>query len=157
MTLTVDEQNERRDWFRDHWQNGVRFNQLCKLAITRWDPDGVVMTLPFADELSAHDGVFHGGVIAALIDTCGTGAAMAGHDYSFGSRAATIGMNVQYLSVAPGEDAVATAYCTRRGRALQFATVAVHSASGKLIAQGMVTVSIAGERRGSPGDSVSGG
>ena len=46
-------------------------------------------------------GIFHGGVVAALLDTTGSGAVMAGHDFAKGSRLTTISLSVQYLSVAP--------------------------------------------------------
>src|SRR5207245_4365536 len=47
-------------------------------------------------------GIFHGGVVSALLDTTATGAVMAGHDFAKGSRLTTISLSVQYLSVAPG-------------------------------------------------------
>jgi uncharacterized protein (TIGR00369 family) len=148
MELTDEQQQRRRAWFRRHWEEGVAFNHLCRITVDRWEPDGVELGLPFATQLSAHEGVFHGGVIAALIDTAATGAVMAGHDFNLGSRAATISMSVQYLSAAPHEDVVAYAHCTRRGKQTHFAEVTLRSRSGKAIAQGLVTITVSGQRRG---------
>jgi uncharacterized protein (TIGR00369 family) len=146
--LTEEQQQERRAWFRRHWEEGVAFNRTCRITVRRWELDGVELDLPYAAELSAHEGIFHGGVIAALIDTSATAAVMAGHDFNLGSRAATVSMAVQYLSAAPNEDVVAYARCTRRGKRTHFAEVTVRSQSGRAIAQGLVTVSVAGKRRG---------
>ena len=115
MALSDEDQERRRAWFREHWQHGVAFNAHCGMTVRRWDPDGIEMHLPFADHLSAHNGIFHGGVISALIDTAGCGAVAAGHDFNLGSRITTISLAVQYFSVAPGEGALARARCTRRG------------------------------------------
>jgi uncharacterized protein (TIGR00369 family) len=149
--MTDESQLWRREWFRRHWERDVAFNRLCGLWVRRWDPDGVELVVPFADQLAAHEGIFHGGVLAALVDTAATGAVMAGHDFANGSRLATVSMSVQYLSSAPHEDAVAYAHCTRRGRQLHFAEVVVRSAvSDKALVQGLVTASISGERPGLP-------
>src|SRR4029450_3514132 len=107
--------------FRRHWQEGVAFNRSCNMTVLRWDPDGVEMHLPLRDDLTAHEGIFHGGVVSALIDTAGCGAVAAGHDYSLSSRITTVALAVQYFSVAPWEGAVARARCTRRGRQLNYA------------------------------------
>jgi uncharacterized protein (TIGR00369 family) len=146
--LTDEDQQRRRAWFRRHWEQGVGFNHHCHVTVRRWDPDGVELAMPYADHLSAHAGVFHGGVISALIDTAGTGAIMAGHDFNKGSRLTTLSLAVQYLSVAPGEDVVAYARCTRRGSLVHYADVMVRSERGKDVAQGLVTAQIAGERPG---------
>ena len=127
MALSDEDQQRRRAWFRKHWQHGVAFNAHCGITVRRWDPDGIEMHLPFADRLSAHNGIFHGGVISALIDTAGCGAVAAGHDFNLGSRITTISLAVQYFSVAPGEGALARARCTRRGRQVNFADVTVYS------------------------------
>jgi uncharacterized protein (TIGR00369 family) len=150
MALTQTQQQHRRDWFRDHWTTGVAFNAHCRMTVERWDPDGVEMRLPYAEHLSAHEGVFHGGVISALIDTAGSAAVLAGHDFDRGSRLTTISLSVNYLGVAPGEDVVAEARCTRRGGRVHFAEVMVRSGSGRPVAQGLVTVSISGQRPGAP-------
>lgn len=144
--LSDDEQQAWRDRFRSHWQDGVGFNRACAMKVTRWDPDGVVMELPFRDDLSAHPGVFHGGVLSALIDTAGCGAIAAGHDYDRGNRITTVALSVQYLSIDPGHDAIADAHCSRRGQQISYAEVTVRSDAGKPLAQGLVTVSVTGAR-----------
>jgi uncharacterized protein (TIGR00369 family) len=146
MALTDDEQEEWRERFRRHWQDGVAFNKACAMTIARWDPEGVEMRLPFRDDLAAHPGVFHGGVLSALIDTAGCGAVAAGHDYAKGNRITTVALAVQYLSVDPGAGAVAHAHCTRRGHQISYAEVTVRSDNGKALAQGLVTVSATGKR-----------
>jgi uncharacterized protein (TIGR00369 family) len=144
--LTEAEQEQWRDRFRRHWQDGVAFNKSCGITVRRWDPDGVELHLPFRDALGAHPGVFHGGVIAALIDTAGCGAVAAGHDYDRGSRITTVALAVQYFTVDPGQGVIAVARCTRRGRQINYAEVTVRSEAGKDLARGLVTVSASGTR-----------
>jgi uncharacterized protein (TIGR00369 family) len=145
VTLTPAEQDRFRANFRAHWEGTVPFNVFSGLRIDRWDVDGVECFIKLRHELSAHKGMLHGGVLAGLIDTCGSGAVMAGHDYELGSRLSTVNLSVQYLSAAPGEDVRAEGRCVRRGRALHFAEARVLSAtSNKLLATGQVTVSITG-------------
>jgi uncharacterized protein (TIGR00369 family) len=151
VPLTASQQSQRRAWFREHWQSGVAFNRHCKITVEKWDDEGAELHLPFADHLSAHDGIFHGGVVSALLDTTATGAIIAGHDFDRGSRLTTVSLTVQYLSVAPGEDLVATGRCVRRGRSVNFAEAhAVGAQSGKLLATAQVIANIAGERPGTP-------
>jgi uncharacterized protein (TIGR00369 family) len=107
--------------------------------------------LPFAEQLTAHEGIVHGGVIAALIDTIGTGAVIAGQDYENGTRSMTVSLTVNYLSAAPGQDLVASARVTKRGRLVSFAEVDVRGAqTSKLVAQGLVTALVSGDRPGVP-------
>lgn len=149
--LTAGEQERRREWFREHWAKGVPFNRHCALEVRRWSAAAVELFLPYADELSAHTGIFHGGVVAALLDTTASGAVLAGHDFTKGSRLTTISLSVQYLSVAPGEGLLATGHCTRRGRGVHFAEAqACGATSGKVVATGQIAVNIAGERPGAP-------
>lgn len=148
VPLSEDEQQRRRAWFRERWERGVRFNRDCGMRVLRWDPDGVEMLLPYAEGLSAHEGVFHGGVVSALIDTAGGGAVIAGHDFTKGSRLSTVSMSVQYLLPAVGAEIVAHARCVRRGGKTHFAEVEVHRPDGQICARGQVVVYIAGERPG---------
>jgi uncharacterized protein (TIGR00369 family) len=144
-------QDEMREWFRRHWQDGIAFNRLCGFDVVDFTPEVVRVRATFRPELSAHEKIFHGGVLATLIDTTGSGAVIAGHDYSLGTRLTTVSMTVNYLSVAPGEDIVAEGVCTRRGRSLNFAQVVVGSDSGKRLAEGLLTVNISGSRTGASG------
>jgi uncharacterized protein (TIGR00369 family) len=149
--LTEEEQRSRREWFRQNWVDGVAFNRHCNMRILRWDEQAVEIALPYAAVLSAHDGIFHGGVVGALLDTTATAAVIAGHDFTKGSRLTTISMSVQYLSVAPGEDLVCEGTCVRRGRTVSFAQgIARGATSGKSVATCQLAVNIAGERPGAP-------
>jgi len=152
MTVTSgmpqEEQLSRRAWFRERWELGVRFNRMCRMRVLRWDEAGVVMALPYAEPLSAHEGVFHGGVVSALIDTAGGGAVMAGHDFTKGSRMSTVSLTVQYLVPAQGPEITAYASCVRRGGRIHHAEVEVRDRGGQLCARGQVVVSISGERPG---------
>jgi len=149
MTELIEQ--DRREWFREHWAGGIPFNKHCRMEVRRWDAEAVEVFLPYADMLSAHEGIFHGGVVSALLDTTASGAVMAGHDFAKGSRLTTISLSVQFLSVAPGEDLLASAWCTRRGRSVHFAQAqACGTISGKVVATGQVAVSISGERPGVP-------
>jgi uncharacterized protein (TIGR00369 family) len=147
LTLTEDEQHRLRERFRRHWEQGVAFNRSAGMTVERWDPDGVEMHLPYREDLGALPGVFHGGVISALIDTAGCGAVVAGHDFGNGSRVTTVALAVQYLSVDPGRGVTALARCTRRGKQISYAAVVVRSDTGKELAHGLVTVSVSGERK----------
>jgi uncharacterized protein (TIGR00369 family) len=147
--LTDVDQVALRRFFRYHFQERVPFNKACGIRITRWEGDEATFELGMRDDLSAHPGVFHGGVVSALIDTAGTGAVMAGHDFNRGNRITTISLSVNYLSVAPGEGLVAEAHCTRRGRSNHFAEVHAYSSeSRKLLAHGIVACNVAGTRDG---------
>jgi uncharacterized protein (TIGR00369 family) len=168
MTTTDDhvlsdaDQQARRDWFRRHWETNIPFNRLCRITVRQWDEDGVELVAAYSDELSSHPGIFHGGVLATLIDTAGTGAVLAGHDFTRGSRISTAAMSLQYLSVAKGEDVVANARTVKRGRTVHVAHVEARGVtSGRLLATGQVTATIEGERPGLlgplPGDPPSAG
>jgi uncharacterized protein (TIGR00369 family) len=146
VTLTEHEQEEWRSRFRRRWEEEVAFNRACAMSVERWEPDGVEMHLPFRDDLGAHPGVFHGGVVSALIDTAACGAVAAGHDFAKGDRITTVALAVQFLSVDPGHGLTAFARCTRRGKQLNYADVVVRSDAGKEVAHGLVTVSAAGRR-----------
>lgn len=147
--LGEDDQRALRNFFRHHFQERVRFNKTCGVRITRWEGDDVTFEVDLRDDLTAHEKIFHGGVVSTLIDTSGTGAVMAGHDFNRGSRITTVALSVNYLAAAPGEGLVAEAHVTRRGRSLNYAEVHVYSSeSRKLLAQGLVTCNIGGAREG---------
>ncbi|MBY8863617.1 PaaI family thioesterase [Nocardia sp. CA2R105] len=147
MPLTAEEIRARDDWFRAHWSEHVPFNNEIGLEITDWQPGFVRARLKYQPRLSAHDGVFHGGVLASALDAVGGGAVAAGHDYNLGSRFTTVTMTVQYLAVAPGEpEVIVEGTCTKRGRRLNFSRSSVLTQDGRVLAEAILTVSASGER-----------
>ena len=144
--LSPEEATARAQWFEQHWRHHVPFNVEIGLDIIDWQPGRVRARLPYQKKLSAHDGIFHGGVLCTIIDAIGSGAVVAGHDFSLGSRFTTVAMSVQFMSVARGEDVIVEGVCLRRGRRLNFARGTVLSADGDILAEGTLTVNASGER-----------
>ena len=118
------------------------FIGLLGLTFDEWEPDRVVARIPFNQQLTNDGKVYHGGVIAALIDTAGAGAAWSGHDMSKGMKAATVGMSVEYLGATKEQDLVATAKALRRGKELIFTEIDVADAEGKAVAKAILTYRI---------------
>jgi uncharacterized protein (TIGR00369 family) len=114
----------------------VRFNRLCGVRVTSWTNDSVVMRLPHAEQLCNSTNGFHGGVVAALADTCGTAASLA----AVGATGfiATVSMNISYLAAAE-TDLTATGICIKAGRRIQVAEVRIRDAAGTLVAEAIVT------------------
>ena len=97
----------------------------------------------YQDENSTVGKALHGGALASLIDTTGamaawTTAQIATPKY-FGS---TVGVNVNYLSGAIGEDVLAEGRILKRGKEIIYADVRVTNEAGKLLAQGTVVYRI---------------
>jgi uncharacterized protein (TIGR00369 family) len=97
----------------------------------------------YQDENSTAGKALHGGALASLIDTTGamaawTTAQIATPKY-FGS---TVGVNVNYLSGAIGEDVFAEGRILKRGKEIIYSDVRVTNEAGKLLAQGTVVYRI---------------
>ncbi len=106
------------------------------MTVEQWDDQAVVMLLPHEEwKCNSTDGI-HGGVIAALADTCGTAASLA----AIGGTGfiATVSMQINYLATAT-TDLRATAVCIKPGRRIQVAEVRVTDVHGKLVADASVT------------------
>ena len=95
--------------------------------------------LRYQDENSTTGRALHGGAIASLIDTTGAMAAWTTAEIAtpkyFGS---TVGVNVNYLSGAIGEDIFAEGRVLKRGKEIIYSDIRVINAAGKLLAQGTV-------------------
>lgn len=144
--LSPEESEAQAHWFHEHWSKHVPFNVEIGLDIVEWEPGHVRARLPYQHKLSAHDGIFHGGVLCTAIDTIGSGAVVAGHDFNLGNRFSTVSMSVNFMSVARGDEVVVEGTCLRRGRRLNFARGRVLSTDGELLAEGTLTVSASGQR-----------
>jgi uncharacterized protein (TIGR00369 family) len=108
------------------------------------------LKLRYQHENSTAGKALHGGAISSLIDTTGAMAAWTTAEIAtpkyFGS---TVGVNVNYLSGAIGEDIFAEGRILKRGKEIIYSDVRVTNGEGKLLAQGTVVYRIV-ERGGDP-------
>jgi uncharacterized protein (TIGR00369 family) len=111
------------------------------IVVDDWSADEVRLRAPFDERLTNDGKEFHGGVIAALIDTAGASAVWAGHDFDKGLRASTVTMTVNYCGRAQG-DLIAIARCVHRGRDLHFSEIRVEDPQGTLVATGTLVYRI---------------
>ena len=135
---TTDRTARQARWDRQarHFESKVHFNQLCGVKVTTWTNESVVMHLPHVEQLCNSTNGFHGGVIAALADTCGTAASLA----AVGAEGfiATVSMNISYLATAD-TDVTATGVCIKPGKRIQVSEVRVRDVAGVLVAEAIVT------------------
>ncbi len=124
-----------------HWQDRIPFNRLCGFVVSRWDEHGVRMEVDDRDELANGVGSMHGGVVATLIDTAASAAAIAVGEFAPGTRVVTVSMTVNYTGPAR-DHLVADAACRARGRSLRSVTVDVRDASDATVATGLVVVKV---------------
>lgn len=85
------------------------------------------LRLPWQPFLGQPEGAMHGGVIAALIDTCAVPAVATA--YEVRPQMATVQMDVQFLAAVRESAVTAECWVTRRGRALVFCSAEVCSVS----------------------------
>jgi uncharacterized protein (TIGR00369 family) len=121
----------------------IPFMKHLGMEFVEGDVGYAKIKLHYQDENSTMGKALHGGAIASLIDTTGamaawTTAAIATPVY-FGS---TVGVNVNYLSGAIGEDIFAEGRVLKRGKEIIYSDVRVTNADGKLLAQGTVVYRI---------------
>ena len=107
------------------------------------------LKMRYQKENSTYAQALHGGAISSLIDTAGSMAAWTTAEIMspkyYGS---TVGINVNYLSGAIGEDIFAEGRVLKRGKEIIYSDVRVTNGAGKLLAQGTVVYRII-EREGS--------
>jgi len=139
--LSEDEQERRRQAIRELFPT-TPYMRWLGIAFDRYEHDDVVVRLPFRPDLT-NDGVaYHGGVIAAVIDTAGAAAAWSNHDFTKGARASTVGMSIQYVGAAKQSDLVCHARAVKRGRELIFTEITATDAGGAVVAHGIQTYRI---------------
>jgi uncharacterized protein (TIGR00369 family) len=112
------------------------------LVFDEYEPDHVVMRLPFRADLTNDGVVYHGGVVAAAIDTCAAACAWSNHDFANGSKASTVSMTVNYVGAARSSDLVCTARTVRRARELIFLEITATDADGRVCASAVQTYRI---------------
>lgn len=112
------------------------------LVFDRYEPDDVVIRLPFKEELTNDGTYYHGGVIAAVVDTAGAAAAWSNHDFERGTRASTVSMTIQYVGAAKRSDLVCTARTAKRAKELIFTEITASDHDGRIVAHALQTYRI---------------
>jgi len=112
------------------------FIHFLGLRVERMDParEEIALRMPMRPELERGVGSrqFHGGAIAALIDTAGDYVLVMLLD----APVPTIDLRVDFLRPAVDTELIATARLRRAGRTIGVVDVDVHDAVGRLVAVG---------------------
>jgi uncharacterized protein (TIGR00369 family) len=139
--LTEEQQQRRRKAIADLMPTTPYLAGLG-IRIERYEPDAATIRLPFRDDLTNDGTYYHGGVIAAVLDTTGALAAWSNHDFDKGARASTVAMSIQYVGACKRSDLVCEARVVRRGKELTFTELTGMDADGTVVAHGVQTYRI---------------
>ncbi len=139
--LTDDQQRKQRLAVRDLMPK-TPFMGWLGIVFERYEPDDVIIRLPFRDDLTNDGMYFHGGVVASVIDTAGAAAAWSNHDFTKGTRASTVAMSVQYVGAAKRSDLLCHGRTVRRRKELTFTEITATDADGKVVAHAVQTYRI---------------
>ncbi len=82
----TEEQQLRRRQAMPEVMPAAPFMGWMGLVFDKYEPDDVVVRLPFREDLTNDGVVYHGGVIASMLDTAGAAAAWSNHDFDKGVR-----------------------------------------------------------------------
>ena len=121
---------------------GTPYLSWLGLQFDRYEADDVVMRLPFRAELTNDGTYYHGGVVAAAMDTAGAAAAWSNHDFNKGVRASTVALSVQYVGACKQSDLLCHGRAVRRGKELIFTEITATDAAGVVVAHAVQTYRI---------------
>jgi uncharacterized protein (TIGR00369 family) len=119
-------------WARFGKWDTVWFPQFLGLEVEELRTDYARMRLAYRPEYRQPAGVWHGGVIASMIDTVVVPAIGSGYEQP--RELFTIDMQLRYLAPIGEEDAIAEGWVVRRGRSIVFCDAEVRAASGAVAA-----------------------
>jgi uncharacterized protein (TIGR00369 family) len=139
--LTDEQQQRRRAAIRELFPT-TPFMGFLGVVFDRYEPDDVVLRLPFREDLTNDGVVYHGGVIASMLDSAGAAAAWSNHDFDKGARASTVSLSVQYVGACKQSDLLCHGRAVKRGRELIFTEVTATDAEGKVVAHALQTYRI---------------
>ena len=131
-----------------HFSEGG-FWEHVGITTTSAKPGEAVCRVTLDDRHRNYNGVAHGGVPSALIDSAAGVAARTLRDpEDIAERPhATADLHVSYLAGANGNELIATARVVRQGRTATFIDVDVHDEDGRHVAKGSVTFIIGAPRK----------
>jgi uncharacterized protein (TIGR00369 family) len=139
--LSDEEQERRRLAIKDIMPK-TPFIGGIGLVFDRYEHDDVTIRIPFREDLTNDGTYYHGGVVAAAIDTAGAAAAWSNHDFDKGARASTVAMSVQYVGACKKSDLLCHARTVRRGKELTFTEITATDADGNVVAHAIQTYRI---------------
>ncbi len=139
--LSEEEQRRRRAAIAELMPTTPYLSSLG-IVFERYEPDEVTIRLPFRADLTNDGTYYHGGVIAAVMDTTGAAAAWSNHDFDKGARASTVAMSIQYVGACKQSDLVCHARTVRRGKELTFTEITATDTGGAVVAHGVQTYRI---------------
>ena len=152
--MSDEEQQKRRRAVADLMPK-TPFLAGLGIVFDRYEPDDVVIRLPFRADLTNDGTYYHGGVVASVIDTAGAAAAWSNHDFIKGMRASTISMSVQYVGACKKSDLLCHAHTVRRGKELTFTESPLPTPTARWLptqCRPTESCSSAGQERHLPGD-----
>lgn len=140
--LTEAEQEQRRQAIPEVFV-ATPFMGSLGVVFERYEHDHVVLRLPFRADLTNDGTVYHGGVVATMLDSAGAAAAWSHHDFDRGTRASTVSMTVNYVGACRQSDLLCTALVVKRARELIFTEISATDADGRVVAHAVQTYRIA--------------
>ena len=142
-SLTEDQQQRRRQAVVELMPSTPYMSWLA-IVFERYESDDVTIRLPFRDDLTNDGTYYHGGVIAAAMDTTGAAAAWSNHDFEKGTRASTISMTINYVGAAKRSDLICHARTVRRRKELTFTEITATDSDGNVVAHAVQTYRLGG-------------
>jgi uncharacterized protein (TIGR00369 family) len=142
-SLTEDQQQRRRQAVVELMPS-TRYMGWLGIVFDRYEPDDVTIRLPFREDLTNDGTYYHGGVIAAVMDTSGAAAAWSNHDFEKGTRASTISITINYVGAAKQSDLICRARIVRRRKELTFTEITATDADGNVVAHAVQTYRLGG-------------
>jgi uncharacterized protein (TIGR00369 family) len=141
VALTEEQQQRRRASIAEIFP-ATPYMQGLGIVIERYEPDEATIRLPFRHDLTNDGTYYHGGVIAAVIDSTGALAAWSNHDFDKGARASTVSMSIQYVGACKQSDLLCHARAVKRGKELTFTEITATDADGNVVAHAIQTYRI---------------
>jgi uncharacterized protein (TIGR00369 family) len=142
-SLTEQQQHRRRQAVVELMPSTPYMSWLG-IVFERYEPDDVTIRLPYREDLTNDGTYYHGGVIAAAMDTTGAAAAWSNHDFEKGTRASTISITINYVGAAKRSDLICHARTVRRAKELTFTEITATDADGNVVAHAVQTYRLGG-------------
>ena len=133
--VTLDSANQRLSEVFAPWISDL------KLQIDQLDSEGLIMRLPYSDDLCRSGNIICGQALMSLIDTCMVFVCYTGLERY--SNVATVGQNTSFLRPARHSDVLAHGKVIKAGRSLVFGEVTlITEADGKTVCTGTSTYAV---------------